>query len=169
MDDKTPAEHQQKLWSLIKDMRFAMFTTRHENGHLHSRPMTTQNHSIDEDDVLWFFASRSGEPVRDVAKDPQVNVAYANTDDDCYVSVSGTAQQVQDDATKRRLWSKANQAWFPKGVDDPDLALIRVRISHAHYWDVKSSKLVQLYAMAKAAVTGKPPKDIGETAEVRMR
>ena len=169
MDDRNPAERQQKLWSLIKDMRFGMFTTRHENGHLHSRPMTTQNHGIDEDDVLWFFASRSGDVVRDVAKDPQVNVSYANTDDDCYVSVSGTAQQVQDDAIKHRLWSKANQAWYPKGVDDPDLALMRVRISHAHYWDVKSNKLVQLYAMAKAAVTGKAPRDIADTGEVRMR
>jgi hypothetical protein len=33
---------------------------------------------------------------------------------------------------------------------------------------VKSSKLVQLYKMAKAAITGKPPTDMGEHAEVKM-
>jgi len=60
------------------------------------------------------------------------------------------------------------EAWFPKGINDPDLALVRVKISHADYWDVKSSKLVQLYKMAKAAITGKPPTDMGEHAEVKM-
>jgi len=158
----------EKLWSLIKDMKFGMFTTRHENGHLHSRPMTTQNKKIDEDDSLWFFMSRSAESVQDLAHDVQVNVAYAHPGDDTYVSVSGTASIEEDAAVRQRLWSKPTEAWFPKGVDDPDLALVRVRISHAHYWDVKSSKLVQLYAMARAAVTGKPPKKLGDSGEVRM-
>ena len=50
-----------------------------------------------------------------------------------------------------------------------DLALVRVAITHANYWDVKESKIVQLYKMAKAAVTGTPPVDMGEQAEIRMR
>ncbi|WP_284615450.1 pyridoxamine 5'-phosphate oxidase family protein [Aquabacterium humicola] len=173
MTDRTdpPSEHhaRETLWNLIKDIRFGMFTTHHANGHLHSRPMTTQNRGIDEDDVLWFFMSRSTEPMRDLSDDPQVNVAYADPGEDRYVSVSGRATIDDDPATRRRLWSKMNEAWFPKGVDDPDLALVCVRISHAHYWDVKSSKLVQLYAMAKALVSGKAPMNLGETAEVRMR
>lgn len=165
-DQQTP--QREKLWSLIKDMKFGMFTTHHANGHLHSRPMTTQNKKIDEDDTLWFFMSRSTEPVLDLAHDTQVNVAYAHPGDDTYVSVSGTAAIEDDAAIKRRLWNKITEAWFPKGVDDPDLALVRVRISHAHYWDVKSSKLVQLYAMAKAVIGGKAPKRLGDTGEVRM-
>ena len=36
-------------------------------------------------------------------------------------------------------------------------------------WDVKDSKLVQLYKMAKAAVTGQPPTELGEHGEVRMK
>ncbi len=166
--DAAQAPQREKLWSLIKDMKFGMFTTQHANGHLHSRPMTTQNRKIDEDDTLWFFMSRSSEPVADLARDAQVNVAYAHPGDDSYVSVSGTAALEEDAAVKRRLWNKITEAWFPKGVDDPDLALVRVRISHAHYWDVKSSKLVQLYAMAKAVVSGRAPRRLGDTGEVRM-
>ena len=60
------------------------------------------------------------------------------------------------------------EAWFPKGVDDPDLALVQVRITHADYWDVKTNKLMQLFKMAKAAVTGNPPDDMGEHGKVRM-
>lgn len=166
MNDLTH-EARQKLWTLIKDMRFGMLTTRHANGHLHSRPMTTQNQSIDEDDALWFFARNDSEVVADLAFDREVNVAYADPGEDCYVSVSGIAQRVDDPATKRRLWSKLNEAWFPQGVDDPALLLLKVRISHASYWDVDTNKLVQLFQMARAAITGKPPA-MGEHKEVVM-
>ncbi|MNT52979.1 hypothetical protein D3C72_1900380 [compost metagenome] len=76
---------------------------------------------------------------------------------------------VENTAKKEQLWSKQTEAWFPGGVNDPDLALLEVRITHANYWDVKDSKLVQLYKMAKAAVTGKPPTEMGEHGEVRMK
>lgn len=155
------------LWDLVKDIRFALFTTRHSNGHLHGRPMTTQNKSIDEDDSLWFFMSRSNDAVADLADEPRVHVGYADPDRDAYVSISGEARVVEDAAKKNQLWSKMTEAWFPNGPDDPDLALVQVRIDHADYWDVKSSKPVQLFKMAKAAVTGKPP-DMGEHGRVRM-
>jgi general stress protein 26 len=158
------------LWKLIKDIKFAMFTTRHDNGHLHSVPMTTQNKAVDEDDSLWFFMSRRSGPIEDLSMDPTVNVAYADPDADSYVSVSGVAEVVENPAKKQQLWSKMNEAWFPKGVDDPDLALVQVRITHAHYWDVKSSKLVQLFTMAKAALTGKRPEgNMAREGEVRMK
>jgi general stress protein 26 len=107
--------------------------------------------------------------VGDLAAQPEVNVAYADPGADRYVSVSGTAAVSNDPARKRQLWSKMAEVWFPAGVDDPDLTLVQVRIAHASYWDVKDSKLVQVVKMAKAAVTGKPPSDMGEHREVSMR
>lgn len=167
MNDTSAARD--KLWTMIKDIRFAMFTTRHaSNGHLHSRPMTTQNRALDGDESLWFFMSRTGDPVDDLRSDGTVNVVYANPSSDTYVSVSGNAAIVEDAAKKEQLWSKMAEAWFPGGSNDPDLALVQVKIVHANYWDVKESKLVQLFAMAKSVVTGKPPQ-LSEHAEVRMR
>jgi len=173
-DDRTAdtpdeATSRTRLWDLIRDIRFAMFTTRHENGHLHSRPVTTQNSRLDEDDNLWFFMSRRGEPVADVTSDPTVSVVYADPNKDRYVAVSGQAFVVENLAKKQKLWSKLAEAYFPGGINDPDLALVQVRIIHASYWDVKESKLEQLYHMAKAVVTGQPPTELGEHAEIRMR
>lgn len=167
--DHASTDQTKLLWDLIKDTKFAMFTTRHGNGHLHARPMTTQNKGLDEDRSLWFFMSKKGDPVDDVHADPTVNVVYANPSKDTYVSVSGTAAVVEDMAKKEQLWSKMAQAWFPGGAGDPDLALVEVKIIHANYWDVKESKIVQLFEMAKAVVTGKPPTQMGEHGEVRMR
>ena len=165
---KDTRNERELLWKLIRNIRFAMFTTRHENGHLHSRPMTTQNKGLEADESLWFFMSKSGDPVGDLKADPVVNLVYADPSEDTYVSVSGNAAMIEDAAKKKQLWSKMAEAWFPGGVNDPDLALVRVRISHAHFWDVKSNKLVQMFKMAKAAVTGKPPENMGEHAEIRM-
>jgi len=167
-----PGDHgndRERLWDLIKDIKFAMFTTKHGNGHLHSRPMTTQNGKIDEDSSLWFFMSRQGEVVKDIAAEPGVAVVYADTDADDYVSVSGQARVVEDMAKKQELWNKMTEAWFPGGVDDPDLALVQVSITHADYWEAKDNKLTQLFKMAKAAMTGHPPTDMSEHGRVHMR
>ncbi|MEO8524089.1 MAG: pyridoxamine 5'-phosphate oxidase family protein [Caldimonas sp.] len=168
MNDDT-REQREILWKLIKNIRFAMFTTRHGNGHLHARPMTTQNKALEADESLWFFMSKSGDPAADLVADPVVNLVYADPSEDTYVSVSGTAALIEDAAKKQQLWNKLAEAWFPGGPSDPDLALVQVRIIHANYWDVKESKIVQLYEMAKAVVTGKPPTGLGEHGEVRMR
>jgi general stress protein 26 len=165
-DDTTKARA--KLWDLVKDLKFAMFTTKHPNGHLHSRPLTTQNRRDDEDDVLWFLARRSGDVVKDLQFDPGVNIAYADPGKDTYVSVSGQADLHEDPQKVKDLWNKFDQAWFPGGPTDPDVALLRVRIQHASYWDVHQSKLVQLLTMAKAALTGEKVQHLGEHADVHM-
>lgn len=170
MDDLHDTTHEREhLWNLIRDIRFCMFTTRHANGHLHSRPMTTQNRAIDEDRTLWFFMSRAGSPIEDLMAEPTVNVTYADPGADTYVSISGEAAVVQDRARKAALWTKMAEAWFPKGPDDPDLALVQLNITHADYWDVKDSKIKQFFKMAKAAVTGRVPTDMGEHGKVRMQ
>ena len=167
MNDSTDSG--QHLWKMIKGIRFAMFTTRDASGHLNARPMTTQNKEIGEDGSLWFFMSKRSDPVADVQADPVVHIGYADPGEDTYVSVSGTAALIEDPAKKDQLWNKMTEAWFPKGPTDPDLALVQVQILHASYWDVKESQLVQLYKMAKAVVTGKPPTGMGERGEVRLR
>ena len=118
MNDTT--DQRSHLWKLIKDIKFAMFTTRHGNGHLHARPMTTQNkNGIEADESLWFFMSKKGDPVDDLKADPVVNLVYADTSADTYVSVSGTAAMLEDQAKKDQLWSKMAEAWFPGRLDRP--------------------------------------------------
>lgn len=157
-----------RLWDMIKDIRFGMFTARHGDGQLHSRPMTTQNGRGEQGGVLWFFMSRSGEPVTDLEEHPEVNVTYSDPRNDSYVSVSGAARVVEDLERKRAMWSPLAQAWFPGGPSDPDLALVAVLIAEAEYWDVKSNKAVRLFKMARSVASGAPPTDIGEHRRLRV-
>ncbi len=162
----TDSDKTKTLHDLIKDIRFAMFTTRGPDGSLRSRPMTTQNDPDQDPECLWFFAARSGEPVADLLRHPAVNTAFADPSSDAYVSVSGSAAVVEDDERKKQLWSKFAEAWFPGGPTDPDLALVRVAIEKAEYWNVRESKVTQLLKMARANLTGRPPTDMGEHEKV---
>ena len=156
MKTETPAERQQateKLGKLISKVKFAMLTTADEDGTLRSRPMATQNPD-DFNGDLWFFTRASAPKVGEVEHEHQVNVAYAEPADQLFVSVSGRANLVRDHAKAEQLWTPAMKAWFPKGLEDPDLALLQVHVEKAEYWDTPSSTLVHLVGFVKATITG---------------
>lgn len=157
------------LRSLIKDIKFAMFTTVGQNGLLNSRPLTTQDSNEAETDLLWFFVPKHSEVAEEIAANNMVGITYAEPKSETYISVTGSAALVDDAAKKKALWSPMVEAWFPNGPDDPNLGLLRVKALRAHYWDVKQNKLVRLYEMSKAYIIGAPPKDMGDSVEVRIR
>ena len=148
----------------IKDVKFGMFTTQDASSALSSRPLTVQQ--LDDAGSLWFFVSDQEAFTRELLDNPSVNVSFADVDDHLYVSVSGRAELSRDRVKAEELWNPAVKAWFPQGLDDPHLALLRVNIQAAEYWDTANSKMVTLFAMAKAAITGKPPKNVGEHREL---
>ena len=129
-----------------------MLTTVHEDGSLRSRPMATQQLEFDGD--LWFFTGHSTTKVHELERHQQVNVAYANVGDNEYVSISGMASIVRDRKKMEELWNPVYKAWFPDGLEDPDICLLKVEVHGAEYWDSPNSKVVQLAGFVKAIVTG---------------
>jgi general stress protein 26 len=150
-----------KVAELIKDINIAMMTTEAEDGLLHSRPMATQKTEFDGS--LWFFTGLSTGKISEIDWNPEVNLSYSDGGANKYVSVSGTAELVDDRAKKEELWSDIYKAWFPQGLDDPDLCLLRVDVSFAEYWDVPSGKMVQVFGFLKAIATGERLKMEGES------
>ena len=158
---------QHDLWELIKDIKFGMLTHRHSDGSLHSHPLTTQNRSLAPGEPLYFFVSKKTEVGERLRTDGNVCISYGDLKEDIWVSVSGTASISEDMDTKKKLFNALAKAWFPGGVEDPDLELVQVEIRQAEFWNVKESKTTQLLKMATAAVTGKPPQ-MGEHREMRV-
>lgn len=154
MSDHTSREEAiQKLNELIEEIDIAMLTTVEEDGTLRSRPMVTQRSKFDGD--LWFFTAVSSSKVAEVMHDRHVNLSYADPKSQNYVSISGRASLVQDRKKMEELWNPAYKAWFPKGLEDPDLALLRVTAEQAEYWDSPSSAVVHAVGLVKAVVTGR--------------
>jgi general stress protein 26 len=152
MDMNTESEKIQKLNKLLKGIRIAMLTTTETDGTLRSRPMATQQQ--DFDGQLWFFTGKSSHKVVEIGQDYHVNLAYADPSDNRYISISGTATITTDREKAKELWNPMLKAWFPKGLEDPDLALLCVTPSQAEYWDSPGSGVVHAIGFVKAILTG---------------
>lgn len=163
-----PAEHFhdiRKLGELIKDVRICMLTTVDEQGALHSRPMAAQQVEFDGD--LWFFTAKGTHKENEIERDQRVNVSFANPDKQHYVSVSGSAECLTDRNKAKQLWHEAYRTWFPKGLNDPDLLLMRVKVEKAEYWDSPNGAAVYVFGYLKALATGQRPSP-GEHAKVDL-
>lgn len=113
-----------KLREWIKDIRFAMLMMVEDDGTLRSRPRATQYFEFDSD--FWFFTKADALKVDEVQHDQHVNLSYAAQNDQKYVSVSGTTQLASDRQKIEQLWNPLHKAWFPEGLNDPEVAGLKV-------------------------------------------
>lgn len=149
-DAPRPKDPVKKLRKLIRDSRVAMLTTVASDGTLRSRPMATPDGSFDGE--LWFITRFHSPKSDEIQENQRVNVTYASPKNDRYVSVSGTATLVRDPDKVKELWRGALKQWFPEGKRDPDLALLKVTVDRAEYWDANANRMVDL-----PRVTGPQP------------
>lgn len=165
MSDKTNKEKTEKLFELIEDIQIAMLTTVEDGHSLRSRPMWVRRREGDGQFLYCFTRDDSGK-VRELCRDRHVNLAFADKGDQEYVSVSGKASVTEDRTLIDDLWSEGARAWFPDGKDDPNLAVIKISIEYAEYWDAPNGLMVTAFGWAKARLTGEPPRSVGDNEKL---
>jgi general stress protein 26 len=153
-----------KLYEMIDDIEIAMLTTVEKSGSLHTRPMANQ--AADKGGAIWFFTDKDGGVAKNVKANPKVSLGYAGSG--AYVSLSGKAEMVDDQAKIDALWSKSVEAWFPKGKNDPNLVLLKVDPDTGEFWSFPSAPLSQAIGYVKAKLTGEAADDIGENKKVSL-
>lgn len=121
-----------KLGRMIKGIETVMLTTVDSQGRMHSRPMASIQHEFDG--TLWFFTRADAPKVKEIERDPRVNVSYGDGEHR-FVAIVGTAVVVRDPEKVRELWgTTSHRTWFPQGLSDPELILLRVKVDCAEYW-----------------------------------
>jgi len=161
MVKKTKHRDMEKLKDVIDGMDTAMFTTVAADGRLASRPLRMQE--IDEDGTMWFVTDRGSHKTDEIKASPFVNVSFAAPSDNTYVSISGRATVLFDKARLNDLWSPAMMVFYPDGLDDPDLCVLRVDMESAEYWDSPGGLVGNALYLTMAALTG----DAGVLSENR--
>jgi len=149
--ENNPSENLKKLADKITKIETAMLVTAEQDGTLRARPM--QALKLDGN-ALWFLTGSNSSKSSEIKNESHVNLSFADESSKLYVSVSGIATINRDRQKIEELWSEPFKAWFPEGKDDPNIAVIRVEITQAEYWDTPSSPVVHLIGYAKAVVTG---------------
>ena len=139
----------QTLQELVRDLEIAMVTTVTPDGALRSRPMFTRE--FNDQGEIWFFTTDDSGTVDDIASEQAVNVSYADPGKHRYVSVTGNAGIVRDRERAQGLWSNQLKKYLPRGLDDPHLALLRVRVETAEYWDTPTGTMLDLFKVGETA------------------
>jgi general stress protein 26 len=165
MSDPEPGS-KERLMTLLKDVRIAMMSTRGSDGHFHSRPMATSD--IEFDGALYFLSSDHSGKVMDLQRDTDTILTYADEGKQLYIALRGDTEVITDKESIKAHWTASARGWFPKGPDDPEVALLKVTIREAEYWDAPNGKAVVLFAYAKAMLTGEKPGNIGEHGRLNL-
>lgn len=152
-------EHKKKIWNLIKDIKVAMLVTNDNDLGMHARPM--QLVQDEYDGTLWFYTNTAADKVFEIEKEREVCLAFSCPEKENYVSMTGTAQLIKDQAKIEKFWSPFVDAWFPDGKKSPNVGMLEIKISKGEHWDTESSGIIQGFKMLKASVFDEKP-DLGE-------
>ncbi|MCM1935448.1 pyridoxamine 5'-phosphate oxidase family protein [Acinetobacter radioresistens] len=152
----TEHENREKLWELIKDVRFAMISHQTETHEIHAQPMTMLNSErMDEDQNVYFILKDTNDIVQAVeAGRNQLGLAFSKPSDDIYVSISAHGDISTDRALIDKLWNPWAENWFD-GKDDPSVRVLVAKAVSAEYWNVTDNKVTHLLKVLKGNITGK--------------
>jgi general stress protein 26 len=137
-----------QLAKKMKDIDFAMLSTRAEGGQIAARPMSN-NRDVDYDGDSYYFTTDDTVMVHDIERDPKVGLSFQGSagllkQRPLFVAIEGRADLVRDKAAFKAHWNSDLDRWFNKGIDTPGLVMIKVSAERAHYWDGEDEGEVQL-------------------------
>ena len=155
----------EKFKELINEIKTCILITKTDTGKLRGRPMATAH--IDEDGSIWFFTNEYSGKVEEISHQDEILLSYSFPSKNSYVVLSAKATLSDDREKMKQLWNPLMKAWFPEGLNDPKILLVKADPEEAEYWDSSSNKIVILFNMLKAALTGKKY-DEGEHGKISV-
>ena len=136
-------ESTKKLVEVVEDIKTCMFTTTDKYCNVFSRPMLTIK--MDNEYCLWYFINRHSDKMKDISTGKQVTLVYSHPGKSTYMNILGKCETVADENKTKELWQPALKSYFPQGIEDPSLCLLKVVIDEAHYWDNAENDMICLY------------------------
>lgn len=147
-----------KIQELAKDVDIAMFCSNLGAKPFSSCPMSTQQ--VEDDGTIWFFSGKDSDHNKDIAKDSAVQLLYSSkVGESDHLSIFGHAEVTFDRAKAEELMTEMVKVWFPKGVDDPNLSMIKFTPKEGYYWDTQHGKMVAFAKMIAGRITGQEMDD----------
>ncbi len=156
------AQDVDRVWELMKKIGFAMLVTQ-DGDKLRARPMSA--HPERENHAVYFLTDARRHKDEEIARNPHVNLSFADAGHQKYVSVTGTAVISNDRAKIKQLFSMPAKAWWDS-AEDSNIRLLKVTPDDAEFWDLPGS-VISYVKMAAAAVRGTRP-EIGDNRKVAM-
>ncbi|MFD2599834.1 pyridoxamine 5'-phosphate oxidase family protein [Sphingobacterium corticis] len=154
-----------KLKELIDKIDIGMLGTYPATSDfIHAVPMSRQE--VDDEGNVWYLFSSESDTHTHLKANDQVSLLYSDISSHSFLSVNGHAEISRDQARIDKYWNKMIEGWFDKGKEDPNIRVLKVVPSEAHYWDTKSNKLITFFKAAARAVGAKT--DVGRQGDLHI-
>ncbi len=162
-ENLSQVEAKKKFRELVEDIKIAMFATNLGKRPIDVAPMYTKR--VDEAGNLWFLSSANSDHNHNILQDADCQLFYGGGSSN-FLSVFGSAEIIDNRDTIESLYSKVDNAYFD-GADDPHIRAIKFTPQEAAYWSADGNKLVSLFKMGIAAITGKE-QDLGTAGKMDL-
>jgi len=156
------ARNVDRAWELMKKIGFAMLVTR-DGEKLRARPMSAYLER--DENTIYFLTDARRHKDDEIARNPGVNLSFADASSQKYVWLTGTAMVSNDRAKIKELFSTPAKAWW-ESAEDPNIRVLKITPDDAEFWDSPGT-IISYVKMAAAAATGSQP-DIGKNRKVSM-
>jgi general stress protein 26 len=156
------ARNVDRAWELMHKIGFAMLVTR-DGEKLRARPMSAYLER--DENTIYFLTDARRHKDDEIARNPGVNLSFADASSQKYVSLTGTAVVSNDRAKIKELFSTPAKAWW-ESAEDPNIRVLKITPDDAEFWDSPGT-IISYVKMAAAAATGSQP-DIGKNRKVSM-
>lgn len=160
MAENTPED---TVRSIMESTRVASLTYLDSAGRLVATPMGTQ--TFEHPRTTYWITERDSDKVAHLRADARVNVFYAGGDG--YVSLTGTAKVVDDEARLKELWGTFTDSFMEGGPEHPNSVLLEVTAETAQWWDTPGA-VATAVALVKAKVSGDET-DLGDSGITPLR
>jgi general stress protein 26 len=153
-----------RLWSEIDNQHLGMLAVV-DGEPQHFQPM--MGFPEREQGLVWFFTRKDTDLARDAEEPRRAMFILQARDRELQACISGELTARLDRERLDRFWSPHVDAWFPKGKDDPQLAMLCLACEDARVWISEAGPLRYAWEVARANTVKEQP-DLGGRTDVRL-
>jgi general stress protein 26 len=132
-------DHVEKLKQIVARCRVGMLGMYREDG-IHFSPMSHVD--VDDEGNLWFFTTKETGKAISAKNKNNIFITYAQESNSTFLSISGKAYVNANREKMRELFNPYVKAWFPKGLEDPSIALLVVHPLEVESWTSDEQKIL---------------------------
>lgn len=126
------AADRDRIWRAILEIGTCMMVTR-DGEILRARPM--QALAEPDENAVWFLSDGETHKDREIAQDSHVCLAFADVEQDLYVSLSGTLEVIKDPEKVAALLSEDDETDEDELDEAQDLIALRFTPEIGEIWD----------------------------------
>jgi len=112
--------------------QIAMLATVDADGYPNTRAMIRMEN--DGLKTIWFSTNTSSRKIGHLTANPRACVYFVDFEKWMGLMLVGEVEILRDAESRKRLWRKGYERYYPNGVDDPDYTVLRFTARRGRYY-----------------------------------